>query len=255
MEYIRSCYCHLYLTFLIDSNEIRSHANDYINQFLLNRHFLDNLQIHSDRTQITPSLESISSAGIRQPVLVDFAMKVIGHVAALFGSAVFVVINGILFAWMPWLFRNLGEWRDKYREIITVSVLFLGMLPIGGVIAHYVAGQFAPLIIGSKFDSAFHLIPWAIAGAVSMGYFYHNQAYLLYKKAILPMSLSSITCITLNVIFSYYGAIHYGMIGALAATIAAFLIAALISASFIIPKYNLKFANTRGSEGLTTKRL
>ncbi len=164
-------------------------------------------------------------------------------VAALFGSAVFVVINGFLHAWMPWLFRNLGDWQGKYHEIITVSVVFLGLLPIGGVIAHIVAGPFAPLIIGSKFDSAFQLIPWAIASAVSMGYFYHNQTYLLFKKAILPMSLSSITCITLNAILSYYGAIYYGMIGVLAATIAAFLISALISASFMMTQYHLKFAN------------
>ncbi len=164
-------------------------------------------------------------------------------VAALFGAAVFVVINGFLHAWMPWLFRNLGEWPGNRREIITVSAVFLGLLPLGGVIAHFVAEPIAPLIIGSQFDNAFPIIPWAIAGTVSMGYFYHNQAYLHFKKAILPMSLSSIACITLNAIFSYYGALHYGVTGVLAATIAAFLIAALISASFIIPRYQLKFAN------------
>ena len=164
-------------------------------------------------------------------------------VAALFGSAVFVVINGFLHAWMPWLFRSLTDWQGKCREIITVSMVFLVLLPLGGVIANFVAGLIAPLIIGSQFDSAFHMIPWAIAGTVSMGFFFHNQAYLHFKKAILPMSLSSIACITLNAIFSYYGALHYGVIGVLAATIAAFLVAALISASFIIPKYHLKLAN------------
>ena len=87
------------------------------------------------------------------------------------------------------------------------------------------------------------MIPWAIAGIVSMGYFYHNQAYLLYNKAILSMSLSSIACIILNAIFSYYGAIYYGTTGVFAATVAAFLIAAMISAAFIIPQYYLKFAN------------
>lgn len=164
-------------------------------------------------------------------------------VAALFGSAVFVVLNGFLHAWMPWLFRSLRDRRGKYREVIAVSVAFLGLLPVGGVIAHFVFGPVAPLIIGGKFDSAFNLIPWAIAGTVSMGYFYHNQAYLLFKKAILPMSLSSMTCITLNAVLSYYGAIYYNMTGVLAATIAAYLIAAMISAAFVVPKYNLRFAN------------
>jgi O-antigen/teichoic acid export membrane protein len=164
-------------------------------------------------------------------------------VAALFGVAVFVVINGILHAWMPWLFRSLNDWQGKSREIITVSVIFLALLPLGGVIAYFISVPVAPIIIGSEFDGAFHMIPWAIAGTVSMGYFYHNQAYLHFKKAILPMSLSSFACITLNAIFSYFGALHYGVIGVFAATIIAFLIAALISASFIIPRYQLKFAN------------
>jgi O-antigen/teichoic acid export membrane protein len=175
-------------------------------------------------------------------------------VAALFGSAVFVVINGFLHAWMPWLFRSLGNSSNKGREIITVSLIFLALLPIGGVIAHFIAGLIAPLVIGSQFDSAFHMIPWAIAGTVSMGYFFHNQAYLHFRKAILPMSLSSFACISLNAIFSYYGAIHYGVIGVLAATIAAFLIAALISASFIIPRYHLNSANARTPECPATKQ-
>jgi O-antigen/teichoic acid export membrane protein len=106
----------------------------------------------------------------------------------------------------------------------------------------------ASIIIGDQFDSAFHMIPWAIAGTVSMGYFFHNQAYLLYKKAVLPMSLSSFSCIILNAVFSYYGAIEYGVIGVLAATIGAFLIAALISAVFLIPEYRVKPADANTDE-------
>ena len=169
-------------------------------------------------------------------------------VAALFGVAVFVAINGMLHAWMPWLFRSLNDWHGKSREIITVSLVFLALLPLGGVTAYFVSVPVAPFIIGGEFDGAFHMIPWAIAGTVSMGYFFHNQAYLHFKKAILPMSLSSFACITLNAVFSYYGAIHYGVIGVLAATIAAFLVAALISASFIIPRYHLRSANAQTPE-------
>ena len=169
-------------------------------------------------------------------------------VAALFGVAVFVAINGILHAWMPWLFRSLANWRGMRREIITVSLIFFALLPIGGVAAYFIAMPVAPIIIGDQFDSAFHMIPWAIAGTVSMGYFFHNQAYLLYKKAVLPMSLSSFSCIILNAVFSYYGAIEYGVIGVLAATIGAFLIAALISAVFLIPEYRVKPADANTDE-------
>jgi O-antigen/teichoic acid export membrane protein len=168
-------------------------------------------------------------------------------VAALFGVAVFVAINGILHAWMPWLFRSLADWRDRRRNVIRVSLIFLTILPLGGVAAYLIAVPLAPIIIGGQFDGAFHMIPWAIAGTVSMGYFFHNQAYLLFKKAVIPMSVSSFTCIVLNAVLSYVGAIEYGVIGVLAATIGAFLISAMLSAAFAIPKYRLKTALSEDS--------
>ena len=161
-------------------------------------------------------------------------------VAALFGSAVFVVINGFLHAWMPWLFRALAEWPGNRREIATVSGLFLILLPIGGVVATIVSEFFAPLLIGAAFTDAFAMIVWAIAGTVAMGYFYHNQAFLLYRKAVVPMSVSSVACIALNAVFSYYGALYYGVVGVLAATIGAFLVGAILSATFLLPQYALK---------------
>lgn len=72
-----------------------------------------------------------------------------------------------------------------------------------------------------------------------MGYFYHNQAYLHFKKAVVPMSISSSICILLNILLSYLGVIYYGVAGVLAATIGAFMISALISGTFILLHYNL----------------
>lgn len=161
-------------------------------------------------------------------------------VAALFGSALFVAINGFLHAWMPWLFQRLGESDGEYRkEIKTVSLGFLLLLPIIGLCLYFVSIIAAPILIGKTFENAFSLIPWAIAGTVAMGYFYHNQAYLHFKKAVVPMSISSSICILLNILLSYLGVIYYGVAGVLAATIGAFMISALISGTFILLHYNL----------------
>lgn len=170
-------------------------------------------------------------------------------VAALFGAGVFVVINGVLHAWMPWLFRSLNQWHQRRRETVAVSLIFLALLPLGGLLAYAVAMPLAPIIIGDQFDSAFPMISWAIAGTVSMGYFFHNQAYLLYKKAVLPMSVSSFVCIALNAVLSYYGAVDYGVVGVLAATIGAFLIAALVSAAFALPLYRWKGTDEKPEVG------
>lgn len=160
-------------------------------------------------------------------------------VAALFGSALFVAINGFLHAWMPWLFQQLGQPRTGgySKEVAVISSGFLMLLPLGGVVFYVVAVFAAPYLIGGTFSSAFSLIPWAIAGTVAMGYYYHNQAFLHFKKAVTPMSISSASCIILNIYLSYYGAVYYGVAGVLAATIAAFSTAAVISGIFILYQY------------------
>ncbi len=161
-------------------------------------------------------------------------------VAALFGSALFIAINGFLHAWMPWLFQQLSKPSGNYRsEIFTVSVGFLLLLPVMGVVFYVVAVIAAPFLIGASFSNAFGLIPWAVAGTVSMGYFYHNQAFLHFKKAVLPMSVSSLNCIVMNIVLSYYGALYYGVAGVLAATIAAYTISAVTSGLFIVMDYKL----------------
>jgi len=161
-------------------------------------------------------------------------------VAALFGAALFVAVNGFLHAWMPWLFQRLREPQGPYRkEVSIVSLAFVFGLPIIGSCFYLVSELAAPVLIGASFASAFPLIPWAIAGTVSMGYFYHNQAFLHFKKAVLPMSLSSLSCIVLNAVLSYFGAVHYGVVGVLVATVAAFLFSALMSGGFILCHYNL----------------
>ena len=161
-------------------------------------------------------------------------------VAALFGAALFVAINGFLHAWMPWLFQQLGKPRGALgMEVPVISAGFLLLLPLAGAVFYLVSMVAAPFLIGAAFSSAFSLIPWAIAGTVAMGYFYHIQAYLHFKKAILPMSVSSLNCILCNIVLSYYGALSYGVAGVLAATIAAFLISAATSAIFIAYHYNV----------------
>ena len=161
-------------------------------------------------------------------------------VAALFGSALFVAINGFLHAWMPWLFKRLGELQSNYRrEVSAVSLSFLLLLPALGICFYMISVLAAPFLIGSAFTQSFALIPWAIAGTVAMGYFYHNQAFLHLRKAILPMSISSFTCIMMNAFLSYYGALHYGVAGVLAATIGAYMVSAMISGIYIIYHYNI----------------
>lgn len=159
--------------------------------------------------------------------------------AALFGSVAFVVINGFIHAWMPWLFRKLNSDEPASKDIVIVSVLFSLGLPLAGLAIYGVSLYLAPILIGERFADALPLIPWAIAGTVSMGYFFHNQTFLHHKKALVAMSVSSFSCIILNAVFSYFGAIHFGAAGVFYATVGAFLVAACISGLFALQRYEI----------------
>ena len=148
--------------------------------------------------------------------------------AALFGSAVYVAVNGFIHAWMPWLFATLRR-GDRQRVVNLVSLCFFIALPVVGLCSGVVANVVAPWIIGQTYAEAFDLIAWSIAGTISMGYFFHNQAFLHFRKAVVAMSVCSSYCILANAVFSYYGALNYGSRGVFAATVVAFVSAALIS--------------------------
>ena len=155
-------------------------------------------------------------------------------VAALFGSAFFIVINGFLYAWMPWLFRKLMKGDDQEKaEIRLVSMSFVLLLPLVAVGFYFFSLFVAPFIIGASFHDAFILISWVLSAFVMQGYFLHNQAFLLFKKNAIIMSVCSLFCIILNIILSYSWSISYGVKGVIAATAVSYFVASLLSSFFV----------------------
>lgn len=153
--------------------------------------------------------------------------------AALFGSAFFVVVNGFLLAWMPWLFRKLMQQDKNYRmEIRSVSLSFILLLPIIAICFYWLCTFAAPYIIGESFDDSFVYIPWVISAFVMQGYFFHNQAFLLHRQAVVIMSVSSTLCILLNIILSYSWSLTHGVQGVIFATIVSYALSALLSGFF-----------------------
>lgn len=159
-------------------------------------------------------------------------------VAALFGSAFFIAINGFLYAWMPWLFRRLMKYDLRNQaEIRLVSFSFLLLLPVVAFGFYFFCMLVAPFIIGSSFYNAFELIPWVLSAVVMQGYFLHNQAFLLFKKYAVIISSCSFLCVILNIVLSYLWALSYGVKGVIVATAVSYLVSAIISCFFILFAY------------------
>lgn len=166
-------------------------------------------------------------------------------VAALFGSAFFIAINGFLFAWMPWLFRRLMKYDlQNQSEVRLVSLSFVLLLPFVALGFYFFCMLVAPFIIGSSFYDAFELIPWVLSAIVMQGYFFHNQAFLLFKKYAIIISACSFLCIVLNIILSYLWSLSYGVKGVIVATTVSYFVSALLSGFFIF----YAFRNVKLSE-------
>ncbi len=159
-------------------------------------------------------------------------------VAALFGSAFFIVINGFLFAWMPWLFQRLIRHNEQDKsEIGLVSTSFFLVLPVAALGFYFISIFVAPLAIGKSFYAAFPLISWVLSAFVMQGYFLHNQAFLLFKKNAILMSVCSFFCIILNIILSYLWALSYGVKGVIIATSVSYLVSSLLIGLFVLYVY------------------
>ena len=155
-------------------------------------------------------------------------------VAALFGSAFFIVINGFLYAWMPWLFGKLTKKDNQAKaEIRLVSMSFVLLLPFVALVFYFFSLFVAPYIIGASFNDAFILISWVILAFVMQGYFLHNQAFLLFNKNTIIMSICSLFCIVLNIMLSYIWSLSYGIKGVIVATAVSYFVASLLSSFFV----------------------
>ncbi|MGB0748451.1 MAG: lipopolysaccharide biosynthesis protein [Magnetospiraceae bacterium] len=183
-------------------------------------------------------------AGITDRLIIAHEMDA-SHVgfygaAELFGAVLALAVTGFLHGWMPWLFRRLEEAEGRAtKEILLVSLVFFALLPVGAVVIYGASLIGAPLLLGASFQSAIDLIPWAIGAMATRAIFSHNQAFLHYKAKVAMMSISSLAFFLLNILFTFWLIVDYGVPGVFAATCAAYGVATVINSLFVFQCYRL----------------
>ena len=166
----------------------------------------------------------------------DVAMISFYGIAALFGKVLLIAINSFILAWMPWLFQKLRKERVD-REVLAISASYLVLVPLAGLILYSVSIFVAPILIGNAFHQAFVYIPWAITAVVLEGFFFHNQAFLHFKKRLLLMSLASGFAIISNIILTLIFIYPYGVAGVFAATCLSYVMTVSLNAIMVIFVY------------------
>jgi len=158
--------------------------------------------------------------------------------AALFGAVLFIGVRGFIMAWMPWLFRHLKDDSAQNRkEIKIASLAFFLLVPIAGFAIYIMSLLVAPFLIGKEFHDSFSYIPLVIAATVAQGFFFHNQAFLHFRKKLSIMAIINTLSIALNIALSIYLAGIYGVYGVIVATIISYSLSFLVSGMVVLYVY------------------
>lgn len=159
-------------------------------------------------------------------------------IAELFGSVLMLAVNGFIHGWMPWLFRHLSDHgRTDSAQVWAISVVYFILIPIGGVVVYGASLIVAPVIVGERFQGALQLVPFAIAVMALRGYFVHNQVFLLFKKKVGAISISSVLFVSLNIVLSFALIYPYGIEGVFAATCISYFCASILSGVWAMQIY------------------
>ncbi len=171
-------------------------------------------------------------------------------IGGLFNMAIWVFVNGYIFALQPMLFRALQFDQQKVKDTIKLMSLFYFILPITGVIVFFLAHFLSPLLIGPKFMQTNHYIFWLIIAGVIQGVFTYHQTYLHCKKMVAMMSACALLAILLNAIFGWIFTEEYGGIGTAWATCLAYTVAAFVSGFIVLRSLSVDKLNESNQQGL-----
>lgn len=156
-------------------------------------------------------------------------------VAALFASAYWVVNNGVLLAWTPWLFRKLrGESTRSRAEILSVSALYFATAAAAAAAIYLLSIWVAPHLLGEGFHEAIPLMRYIMLAILLQGFFMHNMKFLHHDKRVIVMSVCSIIALAMNAWLSILWATPYGVKGIMVATAISFGATFLLSGIVVV---------------------
>lgn len=151
------------------------------------------------------------------------------------GMVMWLVVNSVNQAWMPWFFKAmaLGTRGAKRRIVHVIYAIAMIYLAIAAAMA-FIAPYIVAVLSGPDFQAAAPVASLIIVAFLFQGCYALFGSFLYYHKRPVLLSISSFATIVINVVASYFLIQSYGTVGAALGTILAYLLSFLFVAFFAV---------------------
>ncbi len=134
-----------------------------------------------------------------------------------------IVFDAMLRAWEPYIFEKLsGGSREDMQWVVRTTLLY-SLFAIVFAIIYIVAIPWVfPIMVDEKFSDALHYIPWLVAAFTLEGLRKPIATLLMHKNRVKTLGGISFSAAILNIALNIMLIRHYGIMGAIYATLIAF---------------------------------
>lgn len=165
-------------------------------------------------------------------------------VAFQLASVLGILMTAFNSAFVPWLFRRLGE-DSKERKSELVKYTYFGFL---GIIALVVLGSIvnyflSDYIIGSNFSKSKRYVPFLLIAFGFNGMYMLVTNYLFYIEKTHLLAKSTFVVAVINIPLCYYLTLHGDLFGATIATIVAYFLLFIFTWILSAKSYKMPWFN------------
>lgn len=161
--------------------------------------------------------------------LVDINSVGVYSVGYMFGMIVMLFSDAFIKAWSPWFYKHLQNPSNEVkRKIVRYTYLYILGIFILAIFISIVGVFILPFFVNEKFQAASQYIFWISISYAVFGVYQIFFPYLVHINRTSFLAISTVTAAIVNLILNYFFIDYFGAIGAAYATIAAFLVSALM---------------------------
>ncbi len=165
---------------------------------------------HSFSSSITQLLSKLFIGNVGTLSMVGL-FGLAGH----FGAIAETIQGGVSSAYQPWLYKELKEqkvgWKEQIKNIIPLLLWILGLLFI---ILSLFSQEAILLMASASYSSAWMIVPLiVIIYTIKTPYYFYVAVLFFYKKSSRYVFIISIISNIINIFFSYFFIMYWGMFG------------------------------------------
>ncbi len=151
-----------------------------------------------------------------------------------FGQVVSLVDTAVNKAWIPWLFKELGNAKCNFRAIFISCLIYIFALIGLALFVGFAGSWIIELIYSSAYLEGKNVTIWIAMAFSSFGIYKVAAAFVFYTRNTFVLGIATPSIVIINLVLDYFLIPLHGIVGAAEATFISFLLLAIIISSFSV---------------------